>query len=119
MCYTVFVNKNSTRCDKMKGDMEMKVTRKCFADKVRQMCINHNYYTQGDCLAYDRLLQFVDKDLDANNEVQMTEVAQNIYNHSNINKMMEEYNCTEEDILVGILFNLYNDCTMTFVTWEA
>lgn len=96
----------------------MKIKRIAYADKVRQMCIDNNYYTRGDVDAYTKMLDFVYHHLDANNEVQMIEVAQNIFNHSDINQKMLEYGCSEREVLSSIIYNLYNDCTRTFVEWE-
>lgn len=36
------------------------VDRAWNADRVRRMCIEHNFYTMGDCKAYDEMLNMVD-----------------------------------------------------------
>lgn len=49
-------------------------------EEVREMCIRHDWYTRGDCKAYDAMLQMV-IDL-VPSPVNMFRVAKDIANHS-------------------------------------
>ena len=85
----------------------MKVTtvRRIDSDKVRQVCIEHNYYTRGDVRAYERLLETVPSEP---TDAEFVRMAQNIYGHSDIDRICGEYGCDEQEVMESILFNLYN-----------
>lgn len=50
---------------------------KFYWNDVRQMCIRHNWYTHGDCAAYDRMLNAA-----SNGQWTIDEIAFDIANHS-------------------------------------
>ena len=50
---------------------------KFYWNDVRQMCIKHNWYTHGDCAAYDRMLNAA-----SNGQWTIDEIAFDIANHS-------------------------------------
>ena len=94
----------------------MKITTKRYldTDKIRETCIDYNFYTRGDCEAYERMFDLA-READADKPEDMYRVAKDIYDHSNL-RLDEEY--TENQLVAGIMFNLYNECTYTLVEIE-
>ena len=52
------------------------------ADRVRRMCIEHNFYTMGDCEAYDKMLNMVDGCHERMSRDLIENVAIDIANHT-------------------------------------
>ena len=52
------------------------------ADRVRRMCIEHNFYTMGDCKAYDKMLNMVDGCHEKMSKKLIEKVAIDIANHT-------------------------------------
>lgn len=52
------------------------------ADRVRKMCIEHNFYTMGDCKAYDEMLNMVDGCRERMSRDLIENVAIDIANHT-------------------------------------
>lgn len=94
---------------------KIKLTRILDADKVRDMCIRYRHYTRGDNEAYSKMLLFADK-VDADNTEDMYKVAKDIYEHSTIAETDTDY--TEDELVAGIMYGLYNECTYTLVDIE-
>jgi len=85
----------------------IRTTKTCKAidrDGLRGLCIAHQYYTRGGCEAYEELLNYVvgrnitDTDIIA--------IADNIYDHSDIERIMEEYGCSSDEVFDSIYFNV-------------
>ena len=96
----------------------MKVYRCLDSHRVRGMCIKYSYYTAGDNEAYSKMLdrcKTLQSDSDEITDDGMLVIARDILIHSNIDKIMREYSCDVKAVLEMILFNLYNDCCITFV----
>ena len=94
----------------------MKITTERYldTDKVRQTCIDYAFYTKGNCEAYGKMFDLV-RVADANNTEDIYRIAKDIYDHSNLCPD-EEY--TEKQLIAGIMYNLYNECTYTLVEIE-
>lgn len=58
------------------------VDRAWNADRVRRMCIEHNFYTMGDCKAYDEMLNMVDGCRENMSRDLIENVAIDIANHT-------------------------------------
>lgn len=78
-------------------------------DSIYNLCVSQQYYTCGDCEAYEKMLGYVD----SLNDIQLDKVADavyiianDIYDHSNIEKMQSEYGCSKEEILQAIYFEV-------------
>ena len=52
------------------------------ADRVRRMCVEHNFYTLGDCKAYDEMLNMVDGCRERMSRDLIENVAIDIANHT-------------------------------------
>ena len=94
----------------------MKIARDITSDKVREMCIRHDYYTCGDCDEYSIMLanvNFVDPD-DVDS---MATIAKDIFDHSDVKQFCEDYVCSRGDVYAHIMYNLYNECTETTIEW--
>ena len=91
-----------------------KETRKWSKTSVQRMCVFNNFYTCGDNEEYYELLFFVEHYKPTLQNLILA--AQDIYEHSDIENLMERYNEDEKAIFENILFNL-EDCVVT--TFEA
>lgn len=68
--------------------MRTKLAKVLDREDVRQMCIAHQYYTRGDCRAYENMLGLLDlprskytgSNISAN---KLEEIAEDIKDHSN------------------------------------
>lgn len=85
--------------------MEVTTVRRIDREIVRRVCIEHDYYTHGDCRAYDALLDSIPSEID---DKEFIRIAKDIYDHSDIDKICGSYGCDEETAMESILFNLYN-----------
>lgn len=84
----------------------MRVTRSIDLDKVRQVCIDYNYYTCGNAEDYQEMLfKYPKKDMSDTDYFLM---AEDIFRHSDVERRCEEYGCTEEEFLQSIISNLIN-----------
>lgn len=81
------------------------VTRKLFWDDVRQVCIQNEYYTHGDNEDYSALLKYIDT-LGEVNDQALFNIAQDIYNHSDIERIMNEGGVDECGAFESIIFNI-------------
>ena len=84
-----------------------KTERRTNSDLIRNMCINHEYYTRGDIKAYDRLLSLANNNECDDELVQL--MAEDIYRHSDIEHEMEVYGCKEEEIAQSIIYNILTE----------
>lgn len=73
-------------------------------DDLRGLCIVHQYYTRGDCKAYEEVLNFVDGRDIADTDI--IAIADNIYDHSDVDRIMREYSCNEDEVFDSIYFNV-------------
>ena len=94
----------------------IKTTRKTNAGKVRSICIKNNWYTRGTNEQYENLLVNIVGwgDTVATDEL-LTKVAQDIMEHSDMR--YDKYNCTEEEMLVAVVFELANYACTTYVEY--
>ena len=75
------------------------------ADSVRSMCIANGYYTNGDSEAYENLLYKVDNTV-AMSDDELCDIAEDIYNHSDVEKLAYRSGCSYKDVMDNILFEL-------------
>lgn len=80
----------------------VKETRSWDSCRVRNMCIKNNYYTRGDCEAYGKMLEFVDKNRPTTSTIY--DVACDIVKHSDLDK----YNCDEKELIQAVMYDLAN-----------
>jgi len=78
-------------------------------DSIYNLCVRQQYYTCGDCEAYEKMLGYVD----SLNDIQLDKVADavyiianDIYDHSDIKRIQREYGCSKEEILQAIYFEV-------------
>lgn len=95
----------------MKGDRKMYLqeTRRIDTGKVRAMCIDNDYYTQGTCEEYDKMFKMCDSGCG------VLAIASDILEHSNKQRLVNRYGCSEREVLENICFGLINDCSFTCV----
>ena len=98
----------------------MKIYRTITSDRVREMCIRYDYYTCGDCDEYSLMLAEVDtiNEPDLVDEF-MLPIARNILEHSDVERLECEYGCSRAELLVDVVYKLYNECTETVVEWTV
>lgn len=92
--------------------MKLVETRRIDISKVRAMCIEHDYYTNGDVYAYENMFHKCELGYS------ILEIAKDIMDHSNVKKFLHSYGCDEKDFLECICYNLINDCCYTCVDIE-
>lgn len=97
--------------------MKFKAVRKMSRDDLRRLCIRENYFTRGDNEEYEELLSML------NDNPKMTkdlykEIAEIIFEHSNVETMKIQYGCGDDDLMADILFKLYNDASITLIVRE-
>lgn len=91
---------------------KVNVTRKLFWDDVRQVCIQNQYYTRGTNEEYMDLFNII-RSFSTVDDTQLFIVAQDIYNHSDVERIMNEGGVDECGVMESILFNL-TEVTHTF-----
>ena len=74
--------------------------------EVRNMCIKHEYYTAGDCEAYEKILNFVESHKPTTNNIY--KVATDIFKHSDIN--LDHYGVDEDEMIQAIMFDIHKEC---------
>lgn len=89
----------------MKITREIKITRGIDREKVRQICIDYQYYTRGGSEAYSRMLGMAHKDM---TDLEYFIMAEDIFNHSAVDVSCKEYGCSEDEFLASIISNLIN-----------
>lgn len=90
---------------KILTNRQFKVTTMMSAEDVRILCIQKQYYTNGDTEAYNALLDFV-RVRDNFTDEDLLTIANDIYTHSNINRFKDEYGCSDEDVFSAIFFEV-------------
>lgn len=84
---------------------EFTTTRCLSRDDLRMLCIQQGYYTQGNNREYDRML---DKTKFEITDSVIISIAEDIYRHSDIDRIMDEYGCDEIEVMESIVFNIIN-----------
>jgi len=92
-------------------DFEM--VKRWSASDIRGLCVEKNWYTCGDCSAYEEMLGFV-----YNNEPtkeNIFKVAVDIFNHSDVATIQACCGYSEKELLTSILFEIERK---TYTYWE-
>lgn len=88
----------------MVGIRSIKTTKRITTDDLRNLCIEKDYYTCGDCEAYDELFDYVrDRDL---TDSDIIAIADNIYDHSDIDRIAMEYGSSKDGVFNSIYFEV-------------
>ena len=80
----------------------MKIIRTMNRDKIRQHCINNNYYTCGNCREYERMFEMADN---AVTDEEIIAVGRDIWEHSD----MEDFIASGGEF-VDFLWGIFNYC---------
>lgn len=94
--------------------VKFKEERKLSREAIRTMCIREEYYTRGDCVAYEDMFKLAESKEATTEHIQ--DVAYDICNHSNFSAFCTRYGYGEDDFevfLAHIMYLLINDCTYT------
>lgn len=93
--------------------IKIKEIRRIDFDKLRNMCINNNWYTAGNTEDYSKMFEMCKKDTITTS--QLYRIAKDIYEHTNVAKAKQgcsnEYS-DNENILNMMIY--INDCTYVF-----
>lgn len=84
-------------------------TRRIDTKKVREMCIRENLYTCGTVEEYCQMFQKCDLGF------RIIEIAQDILEHSNKERLINQSGNTKKEVLENICYSLINDCCYTCV----
>lgn len=85
------------------------ITYTISADKVREMCIKHEWYTRGVNVEYQELLSYVDRHRHFITMSSILSIAMNIIEHSN---MYNEYSKAEN--IDNVVFFIIRECVDIF-----
>ena len=77
--------------------------------KVRQMCIDENYYTCGDNTAYSHML--FEMCSEAHTVAEVKAIAEDIAAHSDLETKMDSYGVNEDQMILIIAENIINECS--------
>ena len=91
----------------------MKEIRKIQIDKVRSMCIRNDYYTHGTCEEYAEMFEACNVENPTTED--FAEIATDILYHSDKRKMKESTGLSIQELRKCIMFELINDCTITYI----
>lgn len=86
------------------------VTRRIDVNQLRSICIKYGLYTQGHNEAYS---QMFDKARLASTDAEFTEVALDIWSHSDT-----EYLSSRDYTLETLCWYVFNDCVRTYINAE-
>lgn len=90
--------------------------RKIFRDELRALCIRKDWYTRGNIKQYDNLFEMItDKNITDN---LLLKVANDIFEHSDIERFMNEYSCSDTDVYANIVYEL-GEITHVFYERES
>lgn len=92
----------------------MRVVAWVNSNKVREMCIRYDYYTRGDCRAYEKMLKAADETSIEDHEG-LKKIAVDIYDHS---KMQDDVENSKKDYVEGIIYDILKSCTDMYVDLE-
>ena len=85
------------RPERMNNVKEYREIRKISANALRQLCIDHDWYTAGDNDEYGHLLYDLANDKENLTTADIIEIASNIMEHSDLND-----DCTIESIAFDV-----------------
>lgn len=85
--------------------MKVQTNKTIDCEKVRNICIDNDLYTSGDCKSYENMLYKLCKGKATDKRI--LEIATDIYNHSNIDRF-EGY--TDIEAIENIMWHIYNKC---------
>lgn len=93
--------------------MKIKETKRIDSDKLRNMCINNNWYTAGNSEDYSKMFEMCKRNNITTNQIY--KIAKDIYEHTNVSRAKTgcstEYS-DNENILNMMIY--VNDCTYVF-----
>ena len=87
------------------------------SSRVQSMCVSYDFYTCGDKEEFEELLFFVKAFRPTIQN--MVIAARNIYNHSDIETLMEKYGTDEKGIFEEIMFGLGETICTTYEATET
>lgn len=90
----------------------LKETRKIDHLKVRSLCVKNNYYTCGTNEEYNKMFSHCKGKMTIK---KIEYIANDIFNHSDIETFKSTYGCSDEELIENIAFELINDCCYTTV----
>ena len=79
------------------------------ANSVRAFCIKHQFYTRGDCKAYEKMLDYVSNHFDRVTTNIVARVAEDIINHTDMGRLD-----TEDMDIESMMFLLDKECINRF-----
>ena len=91
----------------------MKELRKIDTAKVREMCIDCNYFTAGTNEEYEAMFEMCRAENPTTDKY--VEIANVIFWCSNQKKLKEKYGVTGDEIVRNIVFDLINHCTTVYI----
>jgi hypothetical protein len=87
------------------------LSKRIFRDELRRLCIDKDWYTCGDIVAYDNLFNMLHEDMD---DAEIVGICIDIYDHTDVERISNEDGVSYEDIFDNIVFEVY-ELVHTFV----
>lgn len=98
---------------------KLKEIKRIDTDKLRQTCINNNWYTKGNTEDYKNMFRICECDT-VSLEL-LYEIAENIYNHTNIASAREgcDFGYTDEENILNMMIYINNCCYVYYKIEDA
>lgn len=81
------------------------------ADKIIRICVSHEWYTMGTSEEYDQMLSSASSKENLTTE-DIVEIATDILEHSDSERIMSEYGMDYDDVLQSVMFEIANAATV-------
>lgn len=89
--------------------------RRIYGYKVRALCIQDNLYTEGSNEEYSHLLNTLCKDDVDQTLDSLGVIAEDLIKHSDLENLLNQFGCDEEELLQSIMWELINECCITYL----
>ena len=87
------------------------LTKRIFRDELRTLCINKEWYTEGNIKEYDNLFDKLHEDM---TDDEVLDICKDIYDHSNVEGTSEMYGVSYDEVFDNIVYNVF-EIVHTFV----
>lgn len=82
----------------------IRLRKQIFRDELRTLCIRKDWYTCGDVTSYDNMFDRLSRDM---HDIDILEVAKDIYDHTNITRLEYEYGVSQDEVFDNIVYEVF------------
>lgn len=87
----------------------MKIIRRWHVSEVRELCIKNDWYTEGSNESYEAMLDMVRLSSKNPSDDMVIVIAENIAEHSDIERFCNRYGCDFNEFVDNIVFQLFEE----------